>query len=126
MSMELELEGKKALVTGASRGIGLTIAKRLSAEGVVVAMNAGHDRDRLEAAVAGVENAVAAFADISDPAAVTGRVVGAVWLCRGCAILLAQQSRAWWQSKNARGFAAIRKSRLRRRRGVWWTRGKRF
>lgn len=68
--MELELQGKRALVTGASRGIGLTIARRLAAEGVTVAMNAGHDQQRLETAVGGVENAVAAFGDISDPAAV--------------------------------------------------------
>jgi 3-oxoacyl-[acyl-carrier protein] reductase len=68
--MELELQGKRALVTGASRGIGLTIARRLAAEGVTVAMNAGHDQQRLETAVGGVENALAAFGDISDPAAV--------------------------------------------------------
>jgi len=69
--MELELEGKRALVTGASRGIGLTIARRLSAEGVVVAMNAGHDENRLQEAVATVDNAVTAFGDIADPAVVT-------------------------------------------------------
>ena len=68
--MELELQGKRALVTGASRGIGLTIARRLAAEGVTVAMNAGHDQDRLEKAVASVDNAVSAFGDIANPDAV--------------------------------------------------------
>ncbi|MEO2168101.1 MAG: SDR family NAD(P)-dependent oxidoreductase [bacterium] len=68
--MELGLKGKRALITGASRGIGLAIAGRLAAEGVTVAMNAGHDRERLEAAVAGTPGASAAFGDISDPTAV--------------------------------------------------------
>src|SRR5580692_6249796 len=34
--MDLELAGKRALVTGASKGIGLAVAQRLVAEGVVV------------------------------------------------------------------------------------------
>jgi NAD(P)-dependent dehydrogenase (short-subunit alcohol dehydrogenase family) len=42
--MDLELTGKTAVVTGASRGIGLAIAETLSAEGarVVGAARAGH------------------------------------------------------------------------------------
>lgn len=38
--MELELRGKRALVTGSSRGIGLAIARALVAEGGRVALNA--------------------------------------------------------------------------------------
>ena len=34
--MDLGLQGKRALVTGASKGIGLAVARRLVAEGVVV------------------------------------------------------------------------------------------
>ena len=34
--MDLGLEGKRALVTGASKGIGLAVARRLVAEGVAV------------------------------------------------------------------------------------------
>jgi 3-oxoacyl-[acyl-carrier protein] reductase len=68
--MERELSGKCALVTGASRGIGFAIARRLSADGARVAMNAGHSRDRLEAAAAAVEGALPCFADVGDPAAV--------------------------------------------------------
>ncbi|MDG2308211.1 MAG: SDR family NAD(P)-dependent oxidoreductase [Candidatus Binatia bacterium] len=68
--MDLELSGKRALITGASRGIGLATAKRLAAEGVRVALNAGHSREGLEAAKAEVDGALACFADVSDPKAV--------------------------------------------------------
>jgi 3-oxoacyl-[acyl-carrier protein] reductase len=68
--MERELSGKRALVTGASRGIGLAIARRLSSRGARVAMNAGHSREGLDAAVAGVDGALACFADVGDPGAV--------------------------------------------------------
>ncbi len=68
--MDLELSGKRALITGASRGIGLATARRLAAEGVRVALNAGHSRENLDAAVAQIEGGIACFADISDPKAV--------------------------------------------------------
>ena len=35
--MDLKLSGKVALVTGASRGIGLAIARRLAGEGMLLA-----------------------------------------------------------------------------------------
>ena len=47
--MDLELSGKRAIVTGGSRGIGLAIAKQLAAEGVVVAL-AARDAAALAAA----------------------------------------------------------------------------
>jgi 3-oxoacyl-[acyl-carrier protein] reductase len=68
--MERELSGRRALVTGASRGIGLAVARRLARAGARVAMNAGHSRDRLEAAAAGVDGSIACFADVGNPAAV--------------------------------------------------------
>ena len=45
--MDLELDGKTAIVTGGSRGIGKAIARELAREGVDVAI-AARDRERLE------------------------------------------------------------------------------
>ena len=44
--MELQLKGKKALITGSTSGIGKTIAKTLAEEGVAVVI---HGRRREEA-----------------------------------------------------------------------------
>jgi NAD(P)-dependent dehydrogenase (short-subunit alcohol dehydrogenase family) len=54
--MDLELVGKRAIVTGGSRGIGLAIAKALAAEGANVALVA-RDAAALTAAKAAVEEA---------------------------------------------------------------------
>jgi 3-oxoacyl-[acyl-carrier protein] reductase len=51
--MELGLEGRVALVTGASRGIGFGIARELVTEGAAVAISA-RSRERIEAAAAEV------------------------------------------------------------------------
>ncbi len=49
--MDLGLEGKKAIVTGGSRGIGKAIARQLAWEGVDVGL-AARDAERLDAAAA--------------------------------------------------------------------------
>ncbi|HEY8094313.1 MAG TPA: SDR family oxidoreductase [Acidimicrobiales bacterium] len=59
--MELRLDGKVALVTGASRGIGRAIAAEMAASGAQV-MLSSRKQEALEAAAAGMEGDVAVYA----------------------------------------------------------------
>lgn len=64
------LKGRVAVITGASQGLGVTIAHRLKAEGAAVVLMA-RSRDKLEAVVAELgEGSLAVPCDISDPDAV--------------------------------------------------------
>lgn len=68
--MDLELKGKRALVVGASRGLGYAVATALAAEGVHVAINS-RDAEKLSTAAKQIEAAYGiavpvAAADISD------------------------------------------------------------
>lgn len=75
--MDLHLRGARAVITGASQGIGLTIARRLADEGADVGVIA-RDPDGLAAAAAELSErgtrVVTAAADVTDPAAVHGAV----------------------------------------------------
>lgn len=64
--MELDLAGKNALVTGSSRGIGLSIARVLLAEGCKVALN-GRSKDDVVLAAEKVGAAVAVIGDVTKP-----------------------------------------------------------
>lgn len=63
------INGKVAIVTGASNGIGRAIAERLAQDGAMVIVNYGKSADKAKAVVAGIEskggNAVAIQADMS-------------------------------------------------------------
>lgn len=61
--MDLQLSGKTALVTGATAGIGLEIARRLSAEGAAVVI-CGRNQAKLDA----VAKAIGARGVLADPA----------------------------------------------------------
>ncbi|MCZ8380014.1 SDR family NAD(P)-dependent oxidoreductase [Mycobacterium sp. CPCC 205372] len=63
--MHIDLGGKTALVTGSTQGIGLAIARSLSAAGARVAVN-GRSRDRVDEAVAAIDGeAFGIAADVS-------------------------------------------------------------
>lgn len=66
--MDLGLEGKVALVTGASKGIGLGIAQALANEGARVAL-ASRSQDRIDAAARSISGARGFVHDTSDLAA---------------------------------------------------------
>lgn len=72
--MKLELIDRIALVTGASRGIGLAIATALAAEGATVALAArGADALKAAAGMVGGQHSVH-LADVTDPAAAAALV----------------------------------------------------
>jgi NAD(P)-dependent dehydrogenase (short-subunit alcohol dehydrogenase family) len=89
--MDLQLTGKRAVVTGGSRGIGKAVARALVAEGVSVAIGARH-ADQLDASAAELGAAggtvVPIVVDTGEDAAVRAFVAGAVEALGGVDILV--------------------------------------
>jgi NAD(P)-dependent dehydrogenase (short-subunit alcohol dehydrogenase family) len=81
--MDLELEGKTAIVTGGSRGIGKAVARQLAREGVQVVI-ASRGAEALEATAHELSEetgrrVIAVPADTTDDESVRGLVAGAVY-----------------------------------------------
>lgn len=76
------LNGKVAIVTGSSKGIGAGIAERLAADGAAVVVNYARSADAAKAVVGKIEGAggkaVAVQADLSKPAEIPGLFDAAV------------------------------------------------
>lgn len=95
--MKLGLKGRRAIVTGGSKGLGRAIAEELAREGAHVALCA---RDRGEVQQAGHEleahgtTIFADVADVTDPAQVTAFINGAAQALGGLDILVNNAGRA--------------------------------
>jgi gluconate 5-dehydrogenase len=71
------LEGRVALVTGASRGLGVAMAEALASRGALVVLN-GRDPETLRAVAAKIPNAEYAAFDVCDPKAGTAAIADIV------------------------------------------------
>src|ERR1700724_2911394 len=90
--MQRRLEGKIALITGGSRGIGAAIAKRLAAAGASLAITHSNGADAAKSVVKAIEGAggkaIAIQADAADAEAIKGAVEKTVAAFGGLDVLV--------------------------------------
>jgi len=95
--LDLQLTGRRAIVTGGSKGLGAAIARELLAEGAAVAICARH-RDELEATAEELRQTggrvVAAVADVTSPDQIQEFVDQAVGELGGLDVLVNNAGRA--------------------------------
>ncbi len=114
-----ELDGKVAIVTGASRGIGAAIAQRFAAEGAAVAVTArtaepgvshldGSLRQTVETIEAAGGRAIAITADLADPAFDADAIVATAAAAFGPVDILVNNAAACfylpWDTVSARRY----------------------
>jgi 3-oxoacyl-[acyl-carrier protein] reductase len=92
MTVEQTFAGKVALVTGAGKNIGRTIALDLAARGASLVINGRRDRSAVDGVVAEINTAggqaIGCLADVSDPAATGAMIEAAVSAFGGLDILV--------------------------------------
>ncbi len=100
--MDLQLTGKRALVTGGSKGIGRAVARQLALEGVDVVIAARNETEIKDAAAALAaetgRKVVGLTVDTSDDASVKAVVAGAVAALGGLDILVNAAAKPGGQS----------------------------
>ncbi|MCL4143767.1 UNVERIFIED_CONTAM: hypothetical protein GTU68_008663 [Idotea baltica] len=86
--MDLGLAGKRALIAGASSGLGLGCAQALAAEGATVAIGS-RSKERIDAAAATIDGAIGIVGDVSTMEGAVGFVNDGIEALGGIDILIA-------------------------------------